>query len=172
MSRWVPFFLPGLLSHLCFWKAELFLDTSSSWLLNSLPGVPPFLLSSLCYVHWVRDHCMYPSHMGQIYQHQVLMLPAPLLTAILGHATVYSVLLPHFCGFRIWLSGWLTWRLLMTERSHSSPITDVPDTPWYVTANLIQKLTRSRSPLFFHCFHEFPSLLLYPSFLLLCRSWK
>lgn len=95
------------------------LTLPSSWPLNSLPRVSPFLLRSLCYINQVRDCCMCPSHMGHIYQHQVLMLPTPLLTALLGHATVYPVLVPHFSGFRIWWSGWLTWKYLVTEWSHS-----------------------------------------------------
>lgn len=95
------------------------LTLPSSWLLNSLPRGPPFSFSSLCCVNRVRDCCTYPSHTHRIYQHQVLMLPTPLLTATLGHAAVHSVLPPHFCGFRIWLSGWLTWRHLMTEQWHS-----------------------------------------------------
>lgn len=42
------------------------------------------------------------------------------------------------------------------------PITDVPDTPWYVTARPIQKLTCSRSPLSLFSWLPISSLISFP----------
>lgn len=139
------------------------------------PGEKPLplfsLSSSFCDVNSTGNCRVYPSHLQHSDQ-----IPSPdaAYSAPCRHATVYFVFVPHSCSLRTWLLSRLAWRNKNSSgRVDTLPqITDVPETPWCLTANLTWKSMCTRSPLFFHLLHDFPSFLLCLSLFLLWRPWK